>query len=90
MTLEEFELKFEQAKVKAFRTFFNNSPVDTGYLRSMIKMENTTNGFVIYNDVDYMQYTEEPRRGGARNPNEGWFRDSLKQAFNMIVEEMRQ
>lgn len=59
LTKSQFMRKFEESKQKAFMKFFQNSPVDTGYLRSKIILIELENGFQIVNDVSYMQYTEE-------------------------------
>lgn len=90
LTKSQFRRKFEEAKQKAFMTYFQNSPVDTGYLRSKILLIELENGFQIVNDVSYMQYTEESwhLRSNKVNPNEGWYRRTTEQVFNMIVEEM--
>ncbi len=77
--MEEFRAKFETVKRRAFDIFFNNAPVDTGRLRSMIIMIDTPTGFVISNDVDYMQYVEDKT---------GWFARSMEETFNYIVREM--
>lgn len=89
LTKSQFKAKFEAVKNRVFLIYFKDSPVDTGYLRSQIRMIELPNGnFQIYNDVDYMKYTEEPRTDGRSNPNEGWFRRATEAAFNMIVQEM--
>lgn len=90
LTKSQFIQKFESAKMKAFRIFFDASPYETGYLRSMILLVEIENGFQIVIDVPYMEYTEEKwnSSSGAKNPNEGWFRQAVINAFNMIVEEM--
>ena len=90
LTKSQFKAKFEAAKNRAFLRYFQDSPVDTGYLRSQIKMIELPNGnFQIYNEVDYMKYTEEAWTNGRTNPNEGWFRRATEAVFNMIVQEMR-
>ena len=90
LTKSQFIAKFEEVKMKAFRKFFDASPVKTGYLRSMILLVEIENGFQIVIDVPYMEYTEEKwtRASGAKNPNEGWFRQAVINAFSLIVEEM--
>lgn len=94
MTRAQFNTKFELAKDKAFGIFYQNCPVDTGYLRSKLDkaiiVTELENGFAISNDVSYMVYTEESwhLRTDKVNPNEGWFRRSFENAFRMIVEEM--
>ena len=87
MTLDQFKEKFEQVKTQAFNIFFNNAPVDTGKLRSMIVLSDTPDGFEITSNADYTEYTEESWTGQT-NRNEGWFEKSFEQAFNYIVTEM--
>lgn len=88
LTKSQFKAKFEAAKMKAFNIYFQNAPGKKGYLRSRILLVELENGFQIVNDTDYMEYTEEARTDGERNPNEGWFRRSTEAAFEMIVKEM--
>ena len=92
LTRKEFYKRFDRALMKAYLVFFDNSPVDTGFLRSSILAVELENGFqIVVDNVPYMEYTEEvwTRASGAKNPNQGWFEDSFKQAFDMIVKEMR-
>lgn len=79
LTKKEFMDKFETVKIQAFNIFFANSPYKTGNLRSKIILTYTDSGFVITNDVEYMESTEEKY---------GWFKKSMEQAFNYIVREM--
>jgi hypothetical protein len=88
MTLDQFKTKFEEVKVQAINIFFNNAPVNSRKLRSMIVLSDTPDGFEITSNADYTEYTEESWANGKSNPNEGWFNKSFEQAFNYIVREM--
>ena len=92
MTIDQFKAKFEEVKRQAFTIFFNEAPVDTGKLRSMIILSDTPDGFEITSNADYTEYTEESwannKSNGKANPNEGWFNKAFEQAFNYIVREM--
>ena len=90
LTRKEFYKKFEKAKINAYKTYYRNCPVDTGYLRSMIQLIELKNGFLFLNDVWYMKFTEEKwqRKSNIKNPNEGWFRKTTEEVFKMIVKEM--
>jgi len=79
MNREELMNKFESVKMQAFNIFFSNAPHKTGNLRSKIVLTYTDSGFVITNDVEYMESTETKY---------GWFKKSMEQAFNYIVREM--
>lgn len=91
MTIDQFKAKFEEVKIQAINIFFNEAPVDTGKLRSMIVLSDTPDGFEITSNADYTEYTEESwTHTNKTNPNEGWFNKAFEQAFSYIVREMSQ
>ena len=47
LTEEEFNRRFDEAMMETYDKYFFNSPVKTGFLRSMIKVYKTVNGFVV-------------------------------------------
>lgn len=63
LTKQQFINKFNKAIDRAYMIFFKDSPVDTGYLRSQIKLVEVPTGFIIYNNVSYMEFTEEKWTG---------------------------
>lgn len=87
-----FKSYFEELKMKVYIEIFKDAPVDTGYLRSMIKLiEVSENEFMIYNDVYYMEYTEEEwhgKRAHLKNPNQDWFKKAVNRAYTKIIEEV--
>lgn len=91
LTRSQFNKKFEQSMLRAYMNFYSNSPVDTGFLRDHIMLIKTDDGYQITVDnVPYMEYTEEPwKKPRYGNPNQGWFKATVEETFNDIVEEMR-
>lgn len=91
LTKQQFINKFNKAIDKAYMIFFKDSPVDTGYLRSQIQLVEVPTGFIIYNEVFYMEYTEEEwtgRMSHLTNPNQGWFKRSFEKAYRFILQEV--
>lgn len=91
MTKKQFQNLFDAV----IRILKSRSPIDTGNLRyNAIKwrwIDDKT--FEIYVDPKiayYMVYTEEPWiNHPGKNPNEGWFRDTVEFIVNYIAGQLK-
>ncbi len=68
-----------------------NTPYRTGELRRSFMLEPTEDGFVIYTENEYMQYTNEAWgynkhwEKQLRNPNENWFDETIEMIADYLA-----
>lgn len=77
---------------QCLKIFKSMAPVDTGFLRSSIIIEENELGFDIVVNVPYTVYTNEkwisPNWNGKNNPNENWFNHAYKMALGYVSSEI--
>ena len=79
MNTVEYTRKMAYLKKLALRIYKSATPVNTGYQKEHIFINNLPNGgFEVYVDTEYVQYTTDKWASGL-NPNEGWEEEAGKE-----------